>query len=88
MTSFRGLARWAKNDVTQGKANSTGIAPDPISKQSRVTNLLSLNTACISIIVINCAERLQITFYSLISYSFNNFNNIQTVGQLFTNKKC
>ncbi len=47
MTSFRGQASWAKNDVMQGEkndvmqgeANSPGEPPDQKSKQSRVTNL-------------------------------------------------
>jgi hypothetical protein len=37
-----GTGHLGKNDVTWGQANSTGVPPDPKSKQSRVTNL-SLN---------------------------------------------
>jgi hypothetical protein len=39
MTSLRGQASRAKNDVPIGQANSTGIPPKQKSKQSRVMNL-------------------------------------------------
>ncbi len=34
MTLFIGQASWAKNDITWGQANSTGMPPDQNSKQS------------------------------------------------------
>ncbi len=39
MKSFRGQAGWAKNDVTWGQANSTGMSPDQKNKQSWGANL-------------------------------------------------
>jgi hypothetical protein len=39
MTLFRGLAKWAKNDITQGLANCTGMPSNQESKQSEITNL-------------------------------------------------
>jgi hypothetical protein len=36
---IHGAGKLGKNDITQGKANSTGMPPDPKCKQSRVTNL-------------------------------------------------
>jgi len=38
MTSFMGQASQAKNDITRGQANCTGMPPDRKSKQSLVTN--------------------------------------------------
>jgi hypothetical protein len=39
MMSLMGAFKLGQNDVTWGQANSIGMPPDPISKQSRVTNL-------------------------------------------------